>query len=999
MKKILSILLSLLLLLSVIQPSMIIAFADDEPAGEPEIVEEIVDGDEPTDEPEIIEEIVEKEDSEGEPEEPVESEGEQIPEPNKYVVTFHFNLGGVEDLQVEVEEGSMVNAPFAPVRTGFELEGWYKDSSCEGEAFDFSSSITASIDLYAKWVEIIYSIDYLDENGSSEKATVPYSHKIDSSYSFQDPTLQSGYYVVEGNVTVENRITISGYVNLILANGCNITFENGIRLMSGNELSVYAQTDAQGARGSLAAYGHGDYDAAIGTGDGGTAGILNVVGGNITAIADQGAGVGGGRGHESSAITSFGGGNGGTVNMYGGFLTAKSGGDSAGIGGGKGGDMLIPGDHMLPGDGGSGGTLNVYGGKIYAKSEYRQAIGGGGGGWRYVDGLFTSLGQPAQVNLYGSHLNTIGKVNEDREVTIFETFTVKFHYMDEYYSDSYQEVERGNVPRKPVYAPSEGKSIYNWCYDEECQRPYNFTPISSDLDLYANWKDDVTVTFDYQDETTESKVVSISYSTKVSKPSNPSRAGYTFMGWFDGPDYTQSKTFDFGAEIKENKTVYAAWEKNPVLTIDYNYIEKESKLVQFVYNTKPSKPETPTRSGYTFMGWYDGPDYKNAKEFNFNTVYTSDVTVYAAWEKNPIITFIFGGTRDNEVLEISYGGTATLPKNIIVGDFIVSDWYEDEALTVLFDAKAKIFADKNLHAKLKESVCYLDDKGNIQIVDETYQTIDSAYKFQNNTLNSGWYLVKGVVEVGERIGINKDVKLILAENASITFSKGIRLIGDQILSIYSQTMDEKKMGKLEAFGHDCNAAIGTDGDSGAGTFNLYGGIVNAVSDNGAGIGGGKGYAGGTWANGGPAGGTVNVYNGSLTAKSKGSAAGIGGGNGGDLHDYGLPWGAGGGGIGGTFNYYGGKVYAESANWQAIGGGKGGHSIERGDAAKGSDAVVNINGTPNISGQFNSDKKVQILPSAATGTLLSSGKVIIPVAIAVVAIGAAVGVALKKKKAN
>ena len=40
----------------------------------------------------------------------------------------------------------------------------------------------------------------------------------------------------------------------------------------------------------------------------------------------------------------------------------------------------------------------------------------------------------------------------------------------------------------------------------------------------------------------------------------------------------------------------------------------------------------PVREGYTFIGWYTDKDYKN--KYDFNTKITSDITLYAKWEKN-----------------------------------------------------------------------------------------------------------------------------------------------------------------------------------------------------------------------------------------------------------------------------------------------------------------------------------------------------------------------------
>ena len=69
---------------------------------------------------------------------------------------------------------------------------------------------------------LINSVTYLDENSSEQTAdnvTV-----VDSSMT----EWQSGWYVVNSNITIDNRVTVSGDVHLILADGASLTVNGGI---------------------------------------------------------------------------------------------------------------------------------------------------------------------------------------------------------------------------------------------------------------------------------------------------------------------------------------------------------------------------------------------------------------------------------------------------------------------------------------------------------------------------------------------------------------------------------------------------------------------------------------------------------------------------------------------------------------------------------------------------------------------------------------------------
>ena len=86
----------------------------------------------------------------------------------------------------------------------------------------------------------------------------------------------TGWYAVTGNVTVSDRITVTGDVHLILRDDCTLTAEKGITVAEGNSLTIYGQI---GGTGALVATGD-ENCAGIGGGDGG-----------YTATADDVAGI------------------------------------------------------------------------------------------------------------------------------------------------------------------------------------------------------------------------------------------------------------------------------------------------------------------------------------------------------------------------------------------------------------------------------------------------------------------------------------------------------------------------------------------------------------------------------------------------------------------------------------------------------------------------------------------------------------------------------------
>lgn len=68
-------------------------------------------------------------------------------------VTFVFNNGTDDTLEVSVKLGDTVEQPNDPEYDGHALVGWYSDEACTTE-YDFTSPVTGDTDIYAAWEEI-----------------------------------------------------------------------------------------------------------------------------------------------------------------------------------------------------------------------------------------------------------------------------------------------------------------------------------------------------------------------------------------------------------------------------------------------------------------------------------------------------------------------------------------------------------------------------------------------------------------------------------------------------------------------------------------------------------------------------------------------------------------------------------------------------------------------------------------------------------------------------
>ncbi len=119
--------------------------------------------------------------------------------PSTHTVTFDANGHGTAPDAKTVASGSKVTAPTpAPTTTGYTFGGWYKEAGCTNQ-FDFSTSITKDITLYAKWTANTYTVT-LDNQG----ATTEGAASVTATYNAAMPSIAS-------NLPKKTGYTFGGY--------------------------------------------------------------------------------------------------------------------------------------------------------------------------------------------------------------------------------------------------------------------------------------------------------------------------------------------------------------------------------------------------------------------------------------------------------------------------------------------------------------------------------------------------------------------------------------------------------------------------------------------------------------------------------------------------------------------------------------------------------------------------------------------------------------------
>ena len=98
-------------------------------------------------------------------------------------------------------------------------------------------------------------------------------------------------------------------------------------------------------------------------------------------------------------------------------------------------------------------------------------------------------------------------------------------------------------------------------------------------------------------------VTGYTYGVGATLPTDVTRTGYTFKGWYDNEGLTGDPVTAIGNTETGNKEYWAKWEINQyTITVKPENGKADITITQD-YGTNITAPADPTREGYTFMGW------------------------------------------------------------------------------------------------------------------------------------------------------------------------------------------------------------------------------------------------------------------------------------------------------------------------------------------------------------------------------------------------------------
>lgn len=133
-----------------------------------------------------------------------------------------------------------------------------------------------------------------------------------------------------------------------------------------------------------------------------------------------------------------------------------------------------------------------------------------------------------------------------------------------------------------------------------------------------------TVTF--QSEGGSEVASQIRANTPADQPADPTKEGYTFIGWYNG-----ESEWDFETPVTADLTLTAKWQVNQYTITFKPENGGQDIVIKQDYGTAITAPANPTKTGYTFAGW---------DKTIPSTMPAGNMTITARWTENRVIVII-----------------------------------------------------------------------------------------------------------------------------------------------------------------------------------------------------------------------------------------------------------------------------------------------------------------------------------------------------------------------
>lgn len=383
--------------------------------------------------------------------------------------------------------------------------------------------------------------------------------------------------------------------------------------------------------------------------------------------------------------------------------------------------------------------------KVFSKNESKNLgdiewnLSGDGGYWGFDKNTGPQKGQQ-----FGSgsspyknlKLNTTVEINNVKEITVYACTASKVTATMQF---SIGELKSEN------YTLSATNKAYTYTLDSQTSGivEININQTTSRSlyikEIKMTYSDSVMYNVSFFDGTKEytEYAKKVEENGKLIRPTDPEKEGYVFDVWYK--ESTFDNKWDFENDIVAADTkLYAKFLPEAEVT-KYTVIFKSDENT--VINTVTVKegnsvgePKNPVKDGYQFDGWYT--DVNCTDKYDFNTVVSADLTLYAKWLAKYTVSFDTDGGSTVETQTVVTGDKATIPTSTPTKKgYNFVGWYTDNTYTTEFDFENTIITDNTtIYAKF-------EDASIIRLNGYTFNKISTLEE-----LTTGYYVIGGYNE-------------------------------------------------------------------------------------------------------------------------------------------------------------------------------------------------------------------------------------------------------------
>ena len=200
-------------------------------------------------------------------------------------------------------------------------------------------------------------------------------------------------------------------------------------------------------------------------------------------------------------------------------------------------------------------------------------------------------------------------------------------------------------------------------------------------------------------------VTGYTYGVGATLPTDVTRTGYTFKGWYDNENLTSSPVTAISNTETGNKEYWAKWEANAyTVTLNTNGGTINSgNVTEYTYGVGATLPTAGdmTYTGHTFVGWYDNENLTGSPVTAIGGTEMGNKEYWAKWEANTYtVTFYPNGGSVNPVAATtdSSGKLSSLPTPTRGGNYRFDGWYTEQTGGIKVTLNQVYTADTTLYA-------------------------------------------------------------------------------------------------------------------------------------------------------------------------------------------------------------------------------------------------------------------------------------------------------------